>query len=191
MIPRAGFRNRAVMVVPLLALLGCVSTSKRAVSDAGNTSLETGKALSMDVAPDGELSMRCYRTAAGCICKMQLTGEVGTCSATDLTGAAPAEDKVLCCALGATLCSCQQYGCRDFPSLQSCTCQLSVDDGTAAVVSCPARTGVTCCMDTVSAIRRCACTPSACASGQQTVSSCSVADVAVCATGGVETTTCK
>ena len=176
-----------LFALSLFVVLGCGDHSTVSAKDAGSRQpTDSGTLGAVDVE-----SLKCSQWASGCVCGTTQKAELDRCSMDSLTTNKPPQDEVVCCAVGTASCICTQLGCRDIATQGSCVCQPSVDDGSGAIASCPARSGSTCCLYNMGPSLRCTCSPSPCTAGQQTVSSCSVADVAVCSTGYVQTTACK
>lgn len=177
-----------LIALPVLAMCACGGSRRVSVGDAGP-----------DVAPDATalagtdlaevLVLNCISSAAGCSCAPSFDGGVAECSVTTESNVNPTL-QVACCALGQSFCSCERFGCYDFPTVSQCLCQLAVDSAQTGIPACPARTGVTCCL-TTSPVPRCVCSSKLCTDTERPVATCSLSDVAVCEDGATTTLVCK
>ena len=91
-------------------------------------------------------------------------------------------------------CTCSSYGCVSSSSLGTCECRLAgapkFSTDSTAVRACPIpSSGQKCCLDDVA--HTCVCSSSACLSRLKEVPSCSVADLATCASDATAWTSCK
>ena len=91
-------------------------------------------------------------------------------------------------------CTCSSYGCVSSRSLGTCECRLagapSFSTDSTAVRECPSTSsGQKCCLDDVA--HTCVCSASNCLTRVKEVPSCSVADLATCASDANAWTSCK
>ena len=137
----------------------------------------------------------CSVTPNGCFCLQgQDTGQLSACNAISVvknTG-----EQGICCDDGTLLCKCDAYVCKSTGSLCECgttsTVNADIPSGTLSA-ACPAPTAnQKCCLDVdTSGNALCFCSAADCA-GATSVASCSITQVAVCATGqGQQVATCK